>query len=92
MKYIHKTDVHNLDSPAEVVPIVMDLLSPQSIVDFGCGIGTWISMFKQHGVQDVLGLDGTWVNQDLLNVSRNKFFTFRELVSLFLRYFKKKIF
>jgi len=35
------------------------------VVDVGCGIGTWLSVFQQHGVSDVLGLDGKYVESRL---------------------------
>lgn len=65
-KYIHKTNVHNLDSPKEIVPELIKLLNPKSVVDFGCGLGTFLYCFKQEGVKDVLGLDGLWANKDML--------------------------
>lgn len=66
VKYIHKTDVHNLDSPKEIVPELFKLLNPKSVVDFGCGLGTFLYCFKEEGVKEVLGLDGPWANKDLL--------------------------
>lgn len=45
----------------------------QSAVDIGCGVGTWLSVLKEKGVRDIKGLDGKWVNQDLLEIPRNCF-------------------
>ena len=74
-KYIHETAVHNIQAPSIIVPKLIDLFSPQSVVDFGCGIGTFLNIFIREGVTDVLGLDGPWVNKDLLkeNLPENKF-------------------
>jgi SAM-dependent methyltransferase len=66
-KYHHSEDMHNLQSPREIVPILMKLLQPQSVVDFGCGIGTFLHCFKEQGVKDVLGIDGPWVDKQLLS-------------------------
>ncbi|WP_447951996.1 class I SAM-dependent methyltransferase [Chryseobacterium koreense] len=66
-KYIHKTDVHNLDSPKEIVPELIKIFKPKSVADFGCGLGTFLYCFKEAGVNDILGLDGNWVNRDLLS-------------------------
>jgi SAM-dependent methyltransferase len=49
-------------SAREIVPVVLKMVKPQSVVDVGCGIGAWLSVFKEHGVRDVLGIDGAWVN------------------------------
>ena len=44
---------------AEVVlPIVLDLVSPKSMLDVGCGTGAWLRVALEHGIEDVLGFDG----------------------------------
>lgn len=55
-----------------VVPYVMELINPQSAVDLGCGTGTWLSIFKEHGVQTILGVDGDWCIPHL-QIDRNEF-------------------
>ena len=45
-----------------VVPIVLEILKPTSVIDIGCGDGTWLSVFLEMGVKDVWGLDGEYVN------------------------------
>lgn len=74
-RYIHATDVHNTQAPSIIVPKLIELFAPKSVVDFGCGIGTFLNIFIREGVTDVLGLDGAWVNRTLLNecIPENKF-------------------
>ncbi|PZV76705.1 methyltransferase family protein [Algoriphagus aquaeductus] len=36
-------------------------------MDIGCGIGTWLSIAKKLGIEDVLGVDGDYVNHELLS-------------------------
>lgn len=54
---------HNLREPGStrsarvVVPLVMDLLHPRSVVDVGCGPGNWLVEFKRLGVAEILGID-----------------------------------
>jgi SAM-dependent methyltransferase len=60
-------------SAHEIVPLVMELLQPASIVDVGCGVGTWLSVFKQHGVADVLGIDGHYVDKAMLEIPEGSF-------------------
>jgi SAM-dependent methyltransferase len=55
-------------SAAQIVPIVTDLLRPESVIDVGCGTGAFLNSFKSHGVRDVLGVDGEWA-QPLLDTS-----------------------
>ncbi len=51
-KYIHKEDIHNLRAPRQLVPIILQLCSPESVVDIGCGIGTFLYCFKEAGISD----------------------------------------
>lgn len=48
-----------------VLPILFDEISPRSIVDIGCGTGAWLSVAKEKGVPDVLGLDGDYARGSL---------------------------
>ena len=38
------------------------------MVDVGCGLGAWLATFSEHGVDDILGIDGAWVDQNLLEI------------------------
>lgn len=75
VKYIHETDVHNLIAPRQVVPLMMEMFHPLTVLDVGCGIGTWLSVLKQNGVKDVYGIDGDFVNKKLLleHIDENEF-------------------
>lgn len=66
IKYLHEELLHNLDSPNEIVPELIKIINPKSVVDVGCGIGTFLHCFKDKGVKEILGLDGKWANKDLL--------------------------
>ena len=50
-------------SAAIAVPVLVELFQPRSVVDVGCGTGTWLSVFCEHGVTDILGVDGPWVEE-----------------------------
>jgi SAM-dependent methyltransferase len=69
--YVHEVAVHNSDAPNEIVPILIELFKPTSVVDFGCGIGTFLSSFKSSGINNVLGIDGPWASKDLLYANIN---------------------
>jgi SAM-dependent methyltransferase len=55
-------------SARQVVPAVIDLIEPKSVVDVGCGVGNWLAVFREHGVTDTLGLDGEWLDRSQLRV------------------------
>lgn len=52
-------------SAAAMVPRVVDLVKPHSVVDVGCGIGEWAASFLASGIDDVVGVDGADVAEDL---------------------------
>lgn len=60
-------------SARTIVPMLMGLVRPQSVVDVGCGTGTWLASFMEHGVADVLGVDGEYVPRETLDIPATKF-------------------
>jgi SAM-dependent methyltransferase len=82
-RYTHSTTVHNLESPRILVPDLMTLIGPESVLDVGCGTGTFLKVFKESGVKHVLGVDGPWGNPAL----RKSHLTEAEFQSLDLEVF-----
>lgn len=44
-------------SAQRIVPHVMQLTGCRSVVDVGCGLGTWARAFIEQGLSDVVGVD-----------------------------------
>ncbi|HZS08536.1 MAG TPA: methyltransferase domain-containing protein [Blastocatellia bacterium] len=63
-------------SAREVVPLVIELIRPRSVIDVGCGVGTWLSVFGELGVEDVMGVDGEYVNREMLEIPGERFVPF----------------
>jgi SAM-dependent methyltransferase len=49
------------------------LVQPRSVIDVGCGTGEWLSVFEEHGVEDVWGVDGGWVSKKWLEIAEERF-------------------
>ncbi|MBV8216453.1 MAG: class I SAM-dependent methyltransferase [Verrucomicrobia bacterium] len=60
-------------SAAVVVPIVLSLLTVKSVVDVGCGVGTWTAQFEANGVLNVCGIDGDYVDRSQLRIRSEQF-------------------
>lgn len=60
-------------SAREIVPLVLEFIQPKSVVDVGCGLGSWLSVFKDLGIEVCLGVDGDYVNTDQLEISPKEF-------------------
>lgn len=70
--------LERIRSSAEViVPLVLERLSPRSVLDFGCGVGVWLETFGRLGVGDCVGVDGPWVPRDALHIGDDQFVTAR---------------
>ncbi|HUD71741.1 MAG TPA: methyltransferase domain-containing protein [Dongiaceae bacterium] len=67
--YRHR-DATTRHSAERIVPLVLDLVPARSVVDVGCGVGTWLSIFLRHGVPEVRGYEGTWLDPSRLVVAR----------------------
>ena len=63
-------------SAEAIVPLVLALVKPQSVIDVGCGLGTWLSVFEELGVKDVFGIDGDHVDRRMLQIPNERFTAF----------------
>lgn len=59
-----------------IVPLVLEYVQPRSVIDLGCGIGTWLSVFREYGVTDILGVDGDYVKKEMLEIPDDRFLKF----------------
>ncbi|QGW29698.1 methyltransferase domain-containing protein [Phnomibacter ginsenosidimutans] len=71
--YIHHQLEHDLRYPTIMVPIILELLNPKSVIDVGCGPGNFLKVFQDLGIDDVFGVDGSWVQEDTLYVDKQNF-------------------
>jgi SAM-dependent methyltransferase len=46
----------------------MERFRPASVIDVGCGSGAWLKVFREHGVVDVVGVDGPHVRPESLRI------------------------
>ena len=58
---------------AVIVPLLVEALRPASVVDVGCGTGTWLAAFREVGVMDTLGVDGDYVDPSSLHIPVESF-------------------
>jgi SAM-dependent methyltransferase len=65
-------------SAARMLPVVLDLVRPGSVVDVGCGVGSWLEVAMRLGVEEVLGVDGGYVDRRWLRIPAERF-TVRDL-------------
>ena len=61
------------ESARIIVSSVNDLLRPDSVLDVGCGTATWLSEWGRAGIEDVVGMDGDYVDRTALQLPAGKF-------------------
>jgi len=74
--YKHRIEMHNSTSAKEVVPIILSFFQPKSVVDIGCAYGAWLSVFKEFGIETILGVDGNNVDSKNLFIEESEFIPF----------------
>jgi SAM-dependent methyltransferase len=53
------------ESAREILPLVLEIVKPASVIDIGCGTGNWLAIARELGAREILGIDGRWVKSQL---------------------------
>jgi len=56
----------NRNSAKAIFDLLFKLYKPNSILDVGCGLGTWLSVARELGVENIHGIEGPWLNPEQL--------------------------
>ncbi|MEX0285247.1 MAG: hypothetical protein AB3N23_11610 [Paracoccaceae bacterium] len=60
-------------SAKSLIRTVQPWLDTNSVVDMGSGRGVWLAQWREAGVEDVLAIDGDYVDRSTLAVPANQF-------------------
>ncbi len=60
-------------SARRVVPLIMDLTPVTSVIDIGCGDGSWLTIFAENGVSTIRGVDGHWIDDSTIKIPLENF-------------------
>ena len=62
-------------SAKAILPVLFkEIGTPSSVLDIGCGVGTWAAAAMDCGVKTVIGIDGSYVPKDRLHIPKELFF------------------
>lgn len=56
-----------------IVPLVIEIIRPKSVIDVGCGTGAWLAEYVRLGVKNYLGVDGNHVDKSRLELGPEHF-------------------
>ena len=73
IEYDHSANQHTLDSPRKVIPVLFEQRRPKSLLDVGCGTGTWLTVARTLGIEDILGVDGVEISARQLLIPTETF-------------------
>jgi len=65
----------SFDAGSTMLPPVLELVRPASLVDVGCGVGTWLAAAEKLGVGTLVGIEGPWVHTEQLKSPRIRLVT-----------------
>ena len=71
--YTHENNLHDLDGPTAAWPKLFPDGPPASVLDVGCGAGTWLKTAMNAGVTDVFGIDGVEIPAERLHIPEKQF-------------------
>ncbi len=70
---MYENNDRSIQSARVVVPMLVELTHPSSVLDVGCGRGAWLSEFIAQGIEKVVGLDGDYVKPSKLLFPSDRF-------------------
>lgn len=56
-----------------ITSLVSSKLDVESVLDVGCARGTWLRAWQEQGICDVQGVDGNYVDQERLEIEKERF-------------------
>ncbi|MDQ2724154.1 MAG: class I SAM-dependent methyltransferase [Actinomycetota bacterium] len=74
-RFFQRQSKPSAESAEVVAPLIASLLgTPGSVLDVGCGIGPWLSVWADlPGVNEVVGVDGDYVDRHQLMIPPGQF-------------------
>lgn len=61
----------NRHSAETILKLLFHHFQPASVLDVGCGLGTWLSVVQSMGVGEITGIDGPWIEKSNLRVPKD---------------------
>jgi SAM-dependent methyltransferase len=58
---------------SRIISAMRAILTVRSVVDVGCARGTWLREWQAQGVEDVVGVDGDYVDREKLEIDARRF-------------------
>lgn len=73
INYEHKNNLHTSSGSQAALSEIFDDWKPNSLLDVGCGLGTWTKAAIDFGIADAFGVDGVDISQEQLFIDSQLF-------------------
>ncbi len=73
IEYTHSRNAHSIQGAAKAFQTIFDGCVPKSLLDVGCGVGTWLHAAEMAGTTDLHGIDGVSLDKHQLISKRATF-------------------
>lgn len=73
VNFNHSTNIHSTEGARAALEILFRQSRPASMLDVGCGCGTWLKAAMELGVTSVQGVDGVPIPEEQLLIPRHCF-------------------
>jgi cyclopropane fatty-acyl-phospholipid synthase-like methyltransferase len=65
---LENIEAENRHSAETILKMLFDIFQPNSVLDVGCGLGTWLSVAQKMNVSEIMGIDGSWLDKSRLRI------------------------
>jgi SAM-dependent methyltransferase len=83
INFNHSLRTHNPTSAGIILPSVFNITNPKSVLDVGCGNGSWLKICSDLEVKETFGVDGIQIPDNELLIKADEFLKYdltKELV------------
>jgi SAM-dependent methyltransferase len=74
--YDHSQNIHTLAGARAALSVLLGDRAPRSLLDVGCGTGTWLRAALDCGIPDVFGVDGVALTRERFHAPKT---TYRQI-------------
>jgi hypothetical protein len=72
-KWFEKRKSETWDAALNIVQYVLGVVQPHNVVAVGCATSEFLAAFSKYGIEDIMGIDGAYVQRDLLVIPPENF-------------------
>lgn len=73
ISFEYDEEYYNYSAAEQVLPVIIEMFTPSSILDVGCGTGTWLKVARDLGVKEIMGMDGAIESKNNLKIPASAF-------------------